>query len=108
MTIGRMKVNMKSILGTVKSNMEYYGLTVAAPHVKLTDDVITTCPLHFHVQRHSMETDELSLLDIQCRSCPFNRYTIRNPVLTMTNVSHNLPMEHVECLKCPLGGKKMF
>ena len=105
MTIGRTDIDMKSKIGTVKSNMEYFGLIVSAPHVTFTGDVIASCPLHFHVQRHSMETDEYSQLDIQCRACPFKQYTIRNPVLTMTNISHNLRMEHVECLDCPLGGK---
>ena len=102
-SIASLNMHVRSMLGTVQSNMEYYGLTVAAPHLSIAGTLQFTCPMHFLTHHQSVSTEACSLLSVKCLSCPPNQYTILTPVLHISNLSSPTTVQPLQCLPCPPG-----
>ena len=106
MTLGKIKLEVEKVKGTVQSNMEYTGLTVAASQITLSQSIHSMCPKSFLVDQHAIVTRKNAMLHIQCQSCPPFHYTIVNPTLVVSNMSRSYSSRSrdVKCSPCPLGG----
>ena len=88
-TLNNIYMKISSLVDTVQTNMIYHGLTVAAPHVTVHNDIHIRCPVVFRVDVYSVHTPTYSMLSVQCHSCEADQYTIVEPVLRISDISAN-------------------
>ena len=84
-TLGNIDMRIGSVLGTVQTNMVYYGLTVAASHISYPSDIRVVCPVHFIVDAQSFVTSWYSMVNVKCHSCEAGLYTILTPSLRLSS-----------------------
>ena len=94
-TLDSITMKISSVVGTIQTNMIYYGLTVAAPHVVVHNDIHLRCPVFFRVEVNSAHTPTYSMLSLQCHSCESDKYTIVEPVLKISDISPNQSIPQV-------------
>ena len=92
-------MKISSVVGTIQNNMIHYGLTVAATHVVVHNDILLRCPASFRVEVISVYTPTYSMLSVQCHSCESDKYTIVEPVLKITDINENYSIPQVGFVK---------